>query len=631
MGANGRSLNAQDLMLGDVDLDHFLDNYLVQLQQNDGQQSAAPVPGINYNQGRTMLPDHLGANQGNVGLDFGQHAGLQGSFHPGFSGMSMAQGHMNMAPNNPLTGIAFLQQQQQALQQQARQPQFGLGMPGMAQAGAAAPLGGAGGRAASSHAAGATKPKAKGKATGKQTQNQKEAESCSGSDSDGDGSSEEEPRNRKRQATGAGGAVDDAERRHQALQEKNRRAQRRFRERQKTKLQELHKQIEELTTKVSSLQSENASLYSRTNILEKVLDMRNEQIQVMQETKEATGHLEDDPASLQGVNGQLVQLTPENIKELGSEQILKIYQMYVKELSVRLMEDGKPPDSAPERLHELEVLVQDLSMLIMRLGVIKPLETRKFIVLSRQYLGSTESEVIELWKTVMKLIELSDQQKREVVDMKRSFLQKIDPIMEERKLLNIQIQSNLPHDTFATKNALTYIKAHEAVIKLRDNLRSEQHIVLEFAITVFRDVFKPVQMAALLVKCYPAVPDALGIASALATDLGEPDLPHARQLTMQLGGYLEGSSLMADGNAGLMAGNSLMNGGGVPATMDGMHSLSGARASSSMAGPSSTGFGLSRPMPGAFGSSLGLQTVTGASARSALSHNVSDLSGGYGP
>lgn len=37
----------------------------------------------------------------------------------------------------------------------------------------------------------------------------------------------------------------------------------------------------------------------------------------------------------------------------------------------------------------------------MRLGVIKPLETRKFIVVSRQYLGNTEAEVIELWKNVM--------------------------------------------------------------------------------------------------------------------------------------------------------------------------------------------------------------------------------------
>jgi hypothetical protein len=41
------------------------------------------------------------------------------------------------------------------------------------------------------------------------------------------------------------------------------------------------------------------------------------------------------------------------------------------------------------------------SMLIMRLGVVKPLETRKFIVASRLYLGSTEAEVVEMWKTVM--------------------------------------------------------------------------------------------------------------------------------------------------------------------------------------------------------------------------------------
>lgn len=53
-----------------------------------------------------------------------------------------------------------------------------------------------------------------------------------------------------------------------------------------TKLTELHKQIEELSGKVSGLQTENAALHSRTSILEKVLDMRNEQIQVMQETKE---------------------------------------------------------------------------------------------------------------------------------------------------------------------------------------------------------------------------------------------------------------------------------------------------------------------------------------------------------
>jgi hypothetical protein len=39
---------------------------------------------------------------------------------------------------------------------------------------------------------------------------------------------------------------------------------------------------------VGNLQTENAALHSRTSILEKVLDMRNEQIQVMQESKEVS-------------------------------------------------------------------------------------------------------------------------------------------------------------------------------------------------------------------------------------------------------------------------------------------------------------------------------------------------------
>ena len=59
---------------------------------------------------------------------------------------------------------------------------------------------------------------------------------------------------------------------------------------------------------------------------------------------------------------------------------------------------------------------------------------------------------------VQKSINLTEQQQHEVIELKRMFLQKIEPIMEERKQLNVQIQSNLPHDTFATKNALTYIK-----------------------------------------------------------------------------------------------------------------------------------------------------------------------------
>ena len=62
-----------------------------------------------------------------------------------------------------------------------------------------------------------------------------------------------------------------------------------------------------------------------------------------------------------------------------------------------------------------------------------------------------------------KSVDLTEQQKHDTVEMKRAFLRKIEPVMEERKALNMQIQANLPHDTFATKNALTYIKVRHHV------------------------------------------------------------------------------------------------------------------------------------------------------------------------
>ncbi|KAI8468794.1 MAG: hypothetical protein J3K34DRAFT_470571 [Monoraphidium minutum] len=343
------------------------------------------------------------------------------------------------------------------------------------------------------------------KAATRAREEEEEDEISDGASSDGSASGDDDqPRNRrqKREASSGAGADDPnlsvAERRHLALQEKNRRAQRRFRERQKAKIAELHRQIEELTTKVGSLQTENAALHSRTSILEKVLDMRNEQIQVMQESKEISAQHDDTddapPLTLSAVVGQDVQLNSDQLKALSPEQIYKLYQTYIKELSARLV----------------EVLTKEVSYLLMRLSVVRPIETRKFIAVSRQYL-KTESEAIDMWKNVVNSINLSDKQKQDVVE----------PIVEERKKLNIQIQAHLPQESFHTRNAITYIKTHEAVAKLRENLKAEHNVTIEFCAAVFKGVLNHFQMASLLVQAYPAVPDALAVASAVIADMAD--------------------------------------------------------------------------------------------------------------
>ena len=128
-----------------------------------------------------------------------QQVGTFGGMMPvGMTGLGMQQ------PGNPL---ALLQQQQMQMLQQ-------LTGSGLSMGGAS---------------------KSAGKGTKKGRGKQKAEAGSSGSDDDDDGDDDDDdddgddPRNRKKLQTGG----DDAERRHLALQEKNRRAQRRFRERQK--------------------------------------------------------------------------------------------------------------------------------------------------------------------------------------------------------------------------------------------------------------------------------------------------------------------------------------------------------------------------------------------------------------
>ncbi|GFH15599.1 BZIP domain-containing protein, partial [Haematococcus lacustris] len=651
-----------------LDLDGYLDAYLTQLQgqpvpQDPPYSSAGPMSHTATLPQQDQLLQHQAlphplqhASAPLVGQNFVEprNTGLPGLADmrlpsqlnqyqfSGLSNVALPSGLQAFTPGlaQPFTGMFADQHQPASLQQQVlpmQQQHTSRSSSKTQQVANAAHAPGTGRGGRGSKGRGAAKGGRDGGSGGRRSAKGRSEPDLSssdaeegGSDSAGSGSGDEVKRSRKP------GPLDDGERRHLALQEKNRRAQRRFRERQK-----------ELTDKVSSLQGENTALHSRTNILEKVLDMRNEQIQVMQESKETAIYpAEEELGSLENVGGHLVQLTPESIKDLSSDAIYRIYQMYVKELSIRLADADKDAAASLRQPQlDLDTLVRDLhddheagggqapgdaqvhrgvppvpgqhrgrghqpveerhgghnlshvplpaclpaipstrpsactpsclhallpacppaclqslrhthlpahsstclpsclqallpscplackpSCLLALLPDCNPSDTPSCLhallpacppackpsylltLLSpRQGLPACAAPPQEHTATacrmaagsdfphlpllapstavLQKLIDLSTDQKQEVVELKRLFLTKIEPIMEERKHLNIQIQANLPHDTFHTKNALTYIKAHEAVIKLRDNLKAEQHVVLEFAIAVFRGVF----------------------------------------------------------------------------------------------------------------------------------------------
>lgn len=211
------------------DLDNFLDNYLVQLQTDHNMQqnpNAVRPAGMLNQQARPalqpgMLPGgnlNLLQQQGLLNLSAGAASGLQlqgsGALQSlGLSGAAML--------NTQGLGGQFHALQTGGMPMQAA----GYAMGGVATAPGAAQAPPPG---TTKGAKTTRKGKAANAGTSKQNKKSEAEPSSSEEDSSDSGSSDGEQKSRKKHIT-----ADEAERRHLALQEKNRRAQRRFRERQK--------------------------------------------------------------------------------------------------------------------------------------------------------------------------------------------------------------------------------------------------------------------------------------------------------------------------------------------------------------------------------------------------------------
>jgi len=315
-----------------------------------------------------------------------------------------------------------------------------------------------------------------------------------------------------------------AEKKQQVMQEKNRMAQRRFRERQKSKVQGLHKEISDLKTTVDNLQLENGSLQSQNGILQKVLAMRDEQIRVMQESSKILDTSPD--ADGEGLmvprttltlselhKGTEMRITADMLKKMTPEEVIKIWQDYVTEISSVLV-DANVSSEAEARI---EKLINEVCMLCMRFSVLNPVSCK--IWTTRQY-HLSETEELKRWQSVMTTLDMNKAQKQEIIALRKMLLQKLQQLVEERRQLNMTIQTTLPSSTVGHRIDLEYLKANQAVVRLKEILRSEHNAMLDFVGTIVKKVLKPIQVARLMVQAYPSKPDVLAVASAVAIDCG---------------------------------------------------------------------------------------------------------------
>ncbi|KAK9859351.1 hypothetical protein WJX84_005629 [Apatococcus fuscideae] len=342
------------------------------------------------------------------------------------------------------------------------------------------------------------------------------------------------------------------------LQEKNRKAQRRFRARQKSKLSELEVRVAELVSQMNSVVADKTNLESRVSVLLRVLQMRDEQIEQLRSgqkvpTAEEQGEGMKDDLVLTLHEEAPITLNAALIKQMTTVELVKLWKGYVEELAVCLVAVEK--DTEGKSMERLKALTTELTTLIIRVAISNPMVTKTFVV---QKLEETphlphNEETIEMWLRVMRSLALTKDQRTELCQLRQLFVQKLSGIVDQRRELHQVLMSSVPAAINARHTALQYLRASESLEKLRANLREEHNLKMDWTSTLFRHILTPVQCARCVVQAWPWSPDTLAICSWVAVEEGDSGaidllkmgppaqhimapgsmIPHALQSTLQ--------------------------------------------------------------------------------------------------
>lgn len=348
-----------------------------------------------------------------------------------------------------------------------------------------------------------------------------------------------------------------------SVQEKNRRAQKRFRERQKAKMKDMTEQLNEINEELDKLKVENDSLRNRNSILEKVLSLRNDHIRMLQDDQHVfdlgkqyydSSILLKDEKMIAGeavdarddFDWSIVSTDPAAIKNMSPAKIVSFWKAIVRDLGNILVKHDNLPDSDSEMKQKImDQLCETLDVggqICMQTAVLHPTNMQYLIASTLDGGASgTSSTDKTFWMSVVASMHLSDEQESQIVALRDIFVSRMGSILAAREGILKNLRSvAVPDRLVALQSVIAEtLRVNEATQALKSNLQEEHLCGMEFIGTVFKTIFTPLQKARAIVQAYPFYPDVYQISSIIA---------EKRQKRIETGGHvplLEGSSSKA--------------------------------------------------------------------------------------
>mmetsp|Transcript_11996 Transcript_11996/g.30792 ORF Transcript_11996/g.30792 Transcript_11996/m.30792 type:complete len:378 (-) Transcript_11996:159-1292(-) len=316
-------------------------------------------------------------------------------------------------------------------------------------------------------------------------------------------------------------------------QEKNRLAQRRFRERQKQRVNTLQEQIKELTESVQKLTVTKHDLDTRNSLLESVLTVKDEQLRVMRERGHVmsqkikeVGGANSGTITVFGPEGQqlAVVLASERLTD-DSRLLLALSDMhglYVKRLSECLAKLDAGTDLDGSALQQLDNLVASLFQQVDAVLLEGSSSLLKWLVNAHDESAKKVSEaesatwLDNLYDRIVQQIELTPEQSIQIWNLYQAYLSNLKEMMADRIRVQNVTSTNAAELTgiYSIKRATDFLKSQEAVAMYKDSLIRQQNVLFELMRTVCRGLLTPVQAARMLITAFPLMCDVIHLAKA---------------------------------------------------------------------------------------------------------------------
>lgn len=314
------------------------------------------------------------------------------------------------------------------------------------------------------------------------------------------------------------------------MREKNKTAQKRWRDRQKAKLTDSEKKLAELSAKLEHMSIEKSAIENRNNILEKVLVMRDQEIGKYKAEDHSSHHQaeqQQSPFTMQDgyrSNAYLTlsvrdnaRITCEALKGMSPKQLTDLWKEYVNKLAVMLLE-ARGNDHSPVQA-QIDKLVNECSAICASLAMSNPsairtLHCSNFDGALMVQQGPSSSK----WLSISRSINLSAQQKKELLAGRHYYLSKMSEVLRHREGLLASLEG--VHGTKTTQHALAvdYVTVAGVLEKLQANIQEDHQLTCGFMYATWKRVMTLFQRGNVIVQSYPYFPDMLAVANAIAAD-----------------------------------------------------------------------------------------------------------------